>query len=158
MKIAAAFMIALAIGAISRWMRIPSLAPQAIVGSLLIVAITAGYVAHDRCLVARSSLKVSSTSVSPSSVPKSFQTSEGIRSRREPISGAPGALDQRWRSSQVESLQLIVAELLAANEGLRNTFTIMSCVRDRTRSFRVSRTERTDARDRVRKAPPYWPG
>jgi XapX domain-containing protein len=83
MKIAAAFIIALAIGAISRWARIPSLAPQAIVGALLIVAMTAGYALTDRYLVAQASSKVSSISVSRPSVPKSSQTSEGIGSRRE---------------------------------------------------------------------------
>jgi XapX domain-containing protein len=75
MKIAAAFIIALAIGAISRWARIPSLAPQAIVGALLIVAMTAGYALTDRYLVAQASSKVSSISVSRPCVPKSSQTS-----------------------------------------------------------------------------------
>jgi len=64
MKIAAAFIIALAIGAISRWARIPSLAPQAIVGSLLIVAMTTGYVLADRYLAAQSSSNAKSISVS----------------------------------------------------------------------------------------------
>jgi XapX domain-containing protein len=59
MKITASFMIALAIGAISRRARIPSLAPQGIVGALLIVAMTARYVLTDKCLVAQTSLKVS---------------------------------------------------------------------------------------------------
>jgi XapX domain-containing protein len=118
MKIAAAFIIALATGAISRWARIPSLAPQAIVGSFLIVAMTAGCALTDRCLVAQASLKVSSISVSRSSALELFQTSDGISGRREPIAGTTGTLDQQWRF-QVESLQSLVAELLAANECLR---------------------------------------
>jgi XapX domain-containing protein len=50
MKIVAAFVMATAIGAFSRWARIPSLAPRAIVGALLIVAMNCGYVAMDRWL------------------------------------------------------------------------------------------------------------
>ena len=56
MKIVAAFVVALAIGAISRGPASPSLAPQAIVGSLLIVAMTAGYVLTDRYLATQASL------------------------------------------------------------------------------------------------------
>jgi XapX domain-containing protein len=50
MKILIAFMVAFGIGAASRWTGVPSLAPQAIVGALLIVAMGAGYVSADRLL------------------------------------------------------------------------------------------------------------
>ncbi len=50
MKIVAAFLLALSIGAGSRWARIPSLAPQAVVGALLVVAMSVGYVLADRYL------------------------------------------------------------------------------------------------------------
>jgi XapX domain-containing protein len=54
MKIVAAFFLALSIGAGSRWARIPSLAPQAVVGALLVVAMSIGYVLADRYLVKES--------------------------------------------------------------------------------------------------------
>jgi XapX domain-containing protein len=62
MKILLAFLVAAAIGACSRWAHIPSLAPQALVGSLLIVAMTSGYVVTDHLL---SKQAVVSTKVAP---------------------------------------------------------------------------------------------
>jgi XapX domain-containing protein len=50
MKILIAFIVAFGIGAGSRWTGAPSLAPQAIVGALLIVAMSTGYVSADRLL------------------------------------------------------------------------------------------------------------
>lgn len=50
MKILIAFIVAFGIGAGSRWTGVPSLAPQAIVGALLIVAMSTGYVSADRLL------------------------------------------------------------------------------------------------------------
>jgi XapX domain-containing protein len=50
MKILIAFIVAFGIGAGSRWTGVPSLAPQAIVGALLIVAISTGYVSADGLL------------------------------------------------------------------------------------------------------------
>jgi XapX domain-containing protein len=50
MKILIAFIVAFGIGAASRWTGVPSLAPQAIVGALLIVAMSTGYVSADRLL------------------------------------------------------------------------------------------------------------
>ena len=50
MRILIAFIVAFGIGAASRWTGVPSLAPQAIVGALLIVAMSAGYVSADRLL------------------------------------------------------------------------------------------------------------
>jgi XapX domain-containing protein len=55
MKILIAFIVAFGIGAGSRWTGVPSLAPQAIVGALLIVAMSTGYVAADRILKRTSS-------------------------------------------------------------------------------------------------------
>lgn len=50
MKILIAFIVAFCIGVASRWTGVPSLAPQAIVGALLIVAMSTGYVSADRFL------------------------------------------------------------------------------------------------------------
>jgi XapX domain-containing protein len=64
MKILIAFIVAFGIGAGSRWTGVPSLAPQAIVGALLIVAMSTGYVSADRFLKRISSPAVTVT-VSP---------------------------------------------------------------------------------------------
>jgi XapX domain-containing protein len=58
MKILIAFVVAFAIGAASRWTRVPSLAPQAIVGSLLIVAMSTGWIAADRFLTQKQPVAV----------------------------------------------------------------------------------------------------
>jgi len=50
MRILIAFEVAFGIGAGSRWTGIPSLAPQAIVGALLIVAMSTEWVTADRIL------------------------------------------------------------------------------------------------------------
>src|ERR1700677_3597594 len=50
MRISFAFVLAFRIGAGSRWTRVPSLAPQAIIGAFLIVAMSAGYVSADHLL------------------------------------------------------------------------------------------------------------
>jgi XapX domain-containing protein len=50
MRIFLGFVIALAIGVACRLFRIPSPAPQAILGSLLVVGMSVGYVLTDRCL------------------------------------------------------------------------------------------------------------
>jgi XapX domain-containing protein len=50
MRILIAFIVAFAIGAASRCTGVPSLAPQAIIGALLIVAMSTGYVSADRLL------------------------------------------------------------------------------------------------------------
>jgi XapX domain-containing protein len=64
MKILIAFIVAFGIGAGSRWTGVPSLAPQAIVGALLIVAMSTGYVSADRLLKRTASPAVTVT-VSP---------------------------------------------------------------------------------------------
>jgi XapX domain-containing protein len=63
MKILIAFLIAFGIGAASRWTGVPSLAPQAIIGALLIVAMSTSYVSADR-LLKRTSSPPASVSVS----------------------------------------------------------------------------------------------
>lgn len=62
MKILIAFIVAFGIGAASRWTGVPSLAPQAIVGALLIVAMSTGYVSADRLLKRNPSPSVTAVS------------------------------------------------------------------------------------------------
>jgi XapX domain-containing protein len=112
MKIVIAFLIAIGIGAASRWARIPSLAPQAIVGALLIVAMTAGYTVTDRCLAA------TPVSVGPRGAPATLRIKDGIRNGRGPAIKLPAAFEQPL-GLQVESLLSLVVELLATNEHLR---------------------------------------
>jgi XapX domain-containing protein len=66
MRILIAFIVAFGIGAGSRWTGVPSLAPQAIVGALLIVAMSTGYVSADR-LLKRTSPPAATVSVSTGS-------------------------------------------------------------------------------------------
>ena len=62
MKIIIAFLIAFSIGAGTRIAKIPSLAPQAIVGALLVVAMSVGYTLADHYLtVSRSPMASAST-------------------------------------------------------------------------------------------------
>ena len=50
MKTASGFLLAFAIGAACRWFEIPLPAPPRLVGALLVVAITVGFLAADRLL------------------------------------------------------------------------------------------------------------
>ena len=50
MKTAFGFLIAFGIGALCRWFEIPLPAPPRLVGALLVVAITAGFLVTDRLL------------------------------------------------------------------------------------------------------------
>ncbi len=61
MRILIAFVVAFGIGAGSRWTGVPSLAPQAIVGALLIVAMSTGWVSADRYLARKQHSPVSLT-------------------------------------------------------------------------------------------------
>ena len=118
MKIVMAFLIAIGIGAGSRWARVPSLAPQAIVGSLLIVAMTSGYVLADRCMISQARLKIThARGASLGGVPF-LPSDDGVSGGAELITGVAAALEKQWRS-QVDSLQSLVTELLATNERLR---------------------------------------
>ncbi len=50
MRLLIAFVLSFSIGAASRWTGVPSMAPQAIVGGLLIVAMSTGWVTVDRVM------------------------------------------------------------------------------------------------------------
>ena len=116
MRIIIAFMVAFGIGAGSRWTGVPSLAPQAIVGALLIVAMSTGYVSADRLLK-----RISSPSVTVS-------VSTGARVEQSADKqmtgyGLPADPDREadvafWRRKS-EGLQLIIADLLLTNQQLR---------------------------------------
>lgn len=49
----AGFFVAFFLGAFCRYVKIPSPAPQALVGSLLVVTVTLGYLAMDHFLASR---------------------------------------------------------------------------------------------------------
>jgi XapX domain-containing protein len=97
MKILIAFIVAFCIGAASRWTGVPSLAPQAIVGALLIVAMSTGYVSADRLLKRNPSPSVT---VSLSSGTRAEQGAIG------PIADSSSAPIER---SATRSLQLVPA-------------------------------------------------
>jgi XapX domain-containing protein len=59
MKLILGFLLAFGIGAVCRIARIPSPAPNAILGALLVVAMSTGYVVTEKCLNRRSSQPVS---------------------------------------------------------------------------------------------------
>ena len=52
-KVGLGLLLGLAIGALCRWLAIPSPAPPVLAGALLVVAMTLGYIAADRWLVRR---------------------------------------------------------------------------------------------------------
>ena len=62
MKIVAGLTLALVIGAGCRWLDVPVPSPPRIVGALLVLAMTIGYVATDRLIAARSAEETSSAS------------------------------------------------------------------------------------------------
>jgi XapX domain-containing protein len=64
MKAAIAFVIALLIGAGCRWFEIPVPSPPKLIGALLVVTMTVGYLATDR-LIARSQAAIQHRSSSP---------------------------------------------------------------------------------------------
>ena len=70
MKLVFGFLLAFGIGVFCRVARIPSPAPQAIIGSLLVVAMSTGYVVADR-LIGRGS---TSTSALQSMIPSKEET------------------------------------------------------------------------------------
>lgn len=61
MKIAISLLIGLAIGAGCRWFDIPVPSPPTIVGVLLILSITVGYMAADRVIAGRQASAASET-------------------------------------------------------------------------------------------------
>jgi XapX domain-containing protein len=62
MKIVVGLTLALVIGAGCRWLDVPVPSPPKIVGALLVLAMTIGYVATDRLIASRSEEKTSSAS------------------------------------------------------------------------------------------------
>jgi XapX domain-containing protein len=116
MKILIAFMVAFGIGAASRWTGVPSLAPQAIVGALLIVAMSTGYVSADRFMKRNSSPSVA---VSVSTDASDERDASGqIATYGLPADSDPEADLAFWRRKS-EDLQLIIADLISANQQLR---------------------------------------
>jgi XapX domain-containing protein len=100
MKIVIASLIAFGIGAGSWWARVPSLAPQAIPGSLLIVAMTKSTCSR---IAACWSRRLSGPCPGAASFsPVHFLQSDGGFDSLEPIAGAAVALEKQWRS-EVES-------------------------------------------------------
>ena len=119
MKILIAFIVAFAIGAASRGTGVPSLAPQAIIGALLIVAMSTGYVSADR-LLKRTSSSSDATSVSTGAMP------ELATLRHEPLTHEPRTLaepesDTRFWQQKSEGLQVIIADLLLTNQQPRGS-------------------------------------
>jgi len=66
MRLVFGFLIAFGIGIFCRVARIPSPAPQAIIGSLLVVAMSTGYVIADRLMDRRSTSASVQQSILPS--------------------------------------------------------------------------------------------
>ncbi len=76
MRILIAFIVSFLIGAASRWTGVPSLAPQAIVGALLIVAMSTGWVSVDCFLAWKQRAHVSLTRGTDETVAKHEATVE----------------------------------------------------------------------------------
>jgi XapX domain-containing protein len=117
MRILIAFIIAFVIGAASRWTGVPSLAPQAIIGALLIVAMSTGYVSADRLLKRNSSPSVTA-SVSTCATPEVATRNRQVLSH-EPTGIPEAEADTAFWQHKSEALQLIIADLLLTNEQLR---------------------------------------
>jgi XapX domain-containing protein len=117
MRIIIAFIVAFGIGAGSRWTGVPSLAPQAIIGALLIVAMSTGYVSADR-LLKRTSSPSAAVSVSKGATDKLGAHGREAIAHESPATPEPEADTAFWRQRS-EALQLIVADLLRTNQQLR---------------------------------------
>jgi len=119
MKILIAFIVAFAIGAASRGTGVPSLAPQAIIGALLIVAMSTGYVSADRLLKRRDSPSAA-VSFSTGATVELGAPSQGAIAYESPATPEPQKDAAFWRQ-KTEGLQLIVADLLLKNQQLRTS-------------------------------------
>ena len=117
MRVLIAFFVAFGIGAASRWARVPSLAPQAIVGALLIVAMSTGYVSADR-LLKRSSSPSVALSVSTGNTAELGAHGPEVISHEPPAIPDSEADALFWRHKS-EELRLIIADLLRTNQQLR---------------------------------------
>jgi XapX domain-containing protein len=116
MRILIAFMAAFVIGAASRWTGVPSLAPQAIVGALLIVAMSTGYVSADRLLKRTPSPSVT---VPVSTDASAEQRADGQMARDGLTTVPDSEADIAFWRQKSENLQLILADLLRTNQQLR---------------------------------------
>ena len=123
MKILIAFIVAFVIGAASRWTGVPSLAPQAIIGALLIVAMSTGYVAVDH-LLKRTSAPSIAASVSTGATAELTVQGREVISHESPAIREPEADTAFWRQRS-EALQLIIADLLLTNQQLRSSETFL---------------------------------
>jgi XapX domain-containing protein len=119
MRILIAFIVAFGIGAGSRWTGIPSLAPQAIIGAFLIVAMSAGYVSADHLLKRTSSPSEAAFVSRGATVELATHNREGLSSK-PPAIPEPEADTTFWRQ-KTEELQLIIADLLLKNQQLRTS-------------------------------------
>lgn len=63
LKIVAGIVLGLLIGAGCRWLDIPVPAPPKLLGALLVLSVTLGYVAVDRYLASRSATEIQSTTL-----------------------------------------------------------------------------------------------
>jgi len=117
MRILIAFIVAFAIGAASRCTGVPSLAPQAIIGALLIVAMSTGYVSADR-LLKRNPATSATISVSTCATAELATHNREVLFHEPPAIPKPEADTTFWRKKS-EALQLIIADLLLKNEQLR---------------------------------------
>ncbi|MBB5061844.1 XapX domain-containing protein [Granulicella mallensis] len=124
MKILIAFIVAFVIGAASRWTGVPSLAPQAIIGALLIVAMSTGYVSVDH-LLKRTSARSIAASASTGATTELGAHGREVISHESPAIPEPEADTAFWRQRS-EALQLIIADLLLTNQQLRSSETFMS--------------------------------
>jgi XapX domain-containing protein len=115
MRIIIAFIVAFGIGAASRWARVPSLAPQAIVGSLLIVTMSTGYVLADRLLSVSVSKSINTEQVANGQI-----VAYGLPADPDP------EVDIAFWQRKSEGLQLIIADLLCANQKLRTAGSLHS--------------------------------
>jgi XapX domain-containing protein len=116
MRILVAFIVAFGIGAGSRWTGVPSLAPQAIIGALLIVAMSTGYVSADRLLKRNPSPSVTA-SVSAGATAELTTDNREVPSRELAIPEREA--DATFWRQKSEGLQLIIADLLLTNQKLR---------------------------------------
>jgi XapX domain-containing protein len=116
MRIIIAFIVAFGIGAASRWSGVPSLAPQAIVGALLIVAMSTGYVSADRLLKRTSSPSVTA-SLSPGTTAELGACGQEAIAYESPAASESEADTAFWRQ-KTEGPQLIIADLLRRNQQL----------------------------------------
>jgi len=119
MRIIIAFIVAFGIGAGSRWTGVPSLAPQAIIGALLIVAMSTGYVSADRILKRTSSPSIAVTVLTHATDELSAYGRE-VLSYESPALLEPEADTAFWRQKS-EDLELVIADLLLTNQQLRDS-------------------------------------